>query len=262
MDKTGTYTDITRQSRRIPAIICGGGNIVFALIFCWICGVENPWYWFLAALAAAGGGVAVVFILAPKGAQDFYRPINYAAEFVSALGEGDFRITLADKNFGMLEEMKTFFQQMLIQLRKPLREIIKTSRVVEEQAAYLNKEADDNHIIVAETAEIVDEAARISTEQAVAIEAVVEETHKALAMLKDAGEIYSQAQGKIDEIQQSNQEGLHAIADYKEKMEEKGQAMDNFTTSLAQLEGYTDELGTIVDVVSSLNKLSFSLNIS
>ncbi|HHW60500.1 MAG TPA: hypothetical protein GX404_01180 [Syntrophomonadaceae bacterium] len=259
MDKTGTYTDITRQSRLIPAIICGGGNIVFALIFCWICGLENPWYWLSAVLVASAGGVAVVFILASKGAQDFYRPINYAAEFVSALGEGDFRTTLEDKDFGRLEEMKEFFQQMLIQLRKPLYKIIKTSRIVEEQAAYLNKEADQNHSIVEKTAVIVDETARISTEQATAIEAVVEETHKALAMLKDAGEIYSQAQGKIDEIQQSNQEGLHAIADYKEKMEEKGQAMDNFTTSLAELEGYTDELGTIVDVVSSINDQTKSL---
>ena len=112
------------------------------------------------------------FLSWPQRSQRFFRPIKYAIEFINDLGRGDFRTTLEDKDFGRLEEMKEFFQQMLIQLRKPLYKIIKTSRIVEEQAAYLNKEADQNHSIVEKTAVIVDETARISTEQATAIEAV------------------------------------------------------------------------------------------
>ena len=64
MDKTGTYTDITRQSRLIPAIICGEETL-FCSDFCWICGLKTR-YWLSAVLVASAGGVAVVFILASK----------------------------------------------------------------------------------------------------------------------------------------------------------------------------------------------------
>lgn len=247
-------TDIAKKSRKISAIICGGGNIIFALIFCCLCGLENPWYCLAAVLAALGGGIAVVYILAPKGAKDFFLPINYGAEFVHDLSQGDFRNSLSEKDFGLLDEMKIFLEQMGNRLRRPIYELIKTSQVAEEEAAYLSQEADHNHKTASDTAVIVEGVAQLTAKQAAAIETVVEETRKALELIQSAGGIYEQARQNIYQVREASEQGQTSIVEYENNSEQRLYAVNGFNEALHNLQQFTGELWNIVDVVASINE--------
>jgi methyl-accepting chemotaxis protein len=248
--------DLAKASTKTSVIIVAIGNFILGLIFCGVYGIEiNTWWiWIITALVASAGGIAAVLAVAPSNRRKFFNPIKFTGEFMTTVAGGDLRATISDKDFGLLNSIKVFLEQMVQQLINLVMGIINGSEAIEDSAVKLEQESINNTKIAEEVAMAINSVAQASNNQAIVMQELVRETQQAESLVNKVLQISEAANSSIELLKNINNEGVVSIQNHLTRTNEKKDLLEEVAQLVMDLSRNATEIRTIVEVVSSINE--------
>ncbi|MGE5416255.1 MAG: methyl-accepting chemotaxis protein [Acidobacteriota bacterium] len=227
-------------------------DAVTAAIFCTLAGIHDPVIWLKAVAVALCGGFLIGFLSVKLNLKRFILPIGVMAGYITDLSKGDLRVSLDGMNFGAIDLMRGALARMGNATRRLVFAVVAIIGSVDYSAKRIEGEVAKTTSIARDVALAVTEVAKASSEQATAVQGIVEETVKIREKAVRISSAAKDVNQGLAEAQEMINESSIVIDEHRSKMQGNREIIERINGVIAELSSKSQEIGSIMEVIGDI----------
>lgn len=234
------------------SIVCAVGNIFFMTIFGLLYPFTTSGQWIGSMLVGIIGGPVIVFIAASQNIKRFFRPVGMAILFIDAVSKGELNSDLELANFGLLDYMGRAFGRMRNQIAGLIGGVVTGTGIAVSSVNTLVTEADHTNRSAREIEAAINEVAKGSCDQALAVQELVQESRDVQQLVGRIMSSASDSSQQLAELRLKTVEGLKSVTEQKERISSNSQVIEGMGLTIADLEVKSREISAIMQVIGDI----------
>lgn len=205
--------------------------------------------------------VLIIYILSKK---IIINRINSLLSGVFEIGEGKLNVEIVDKGKDEIGQLALGVNDMAKGLKKLVERINSTAQDLNRTSDTVAQASEQTSIAGQEIAQSVNQIAAGSNNQALEIQASVEQLDTVACNIEDIVENTKVITEKVNEIDKQNQNSIGSINELKDKFVENKEATNNVERKIALLAEKSNKIGNIIETITSISNQTnlLSLNAS
>ncbi|MGE5372005.1 MAG: methyl-accepting chemotaxis protein [Solirubrobacterales bacterium] len=243
---------LTRDFLIGSALFCSFFNVFFAVMYCVWLGITDYTRWIPPILVGSFGGAAIALLVGYFNVKRFIRPIGLMNEFISGIARGDLTADIGHLDFGPYNIIKTILQRMVNEIRILVLMVLQGTLSARNSAESLAMEAVETHSVAQQVAAAVTGVARASSDQALAVQHIVEQSVKVGDLISRLAIDSLTVSDTVHNLQMKTRASALAVNEQRDRMEANSQVIDQIGQKLAALTVKSEEIGNIMKTISDV----------